>query len=176
MRITQTTSHGIYSFNVSSNPQGYVAEVWYWSHNPVSESNEQNLLIENKTDNYYEAKQLTLKNYEDFKSLNFPKQNLQTKKLTYGDYLKCHGKTLRENPMKNGQKKRMTETYINYATINPKNQTEKNLIMVKGKGYQKPFLTGGHVHFELTEYVSCSIDWVLDKDWQYLKIKPLNNG
>ena len=51
---------------------------------------------------------------------------------------------------------------------------EPHDVLVKGKGYQPPFLAGaGDVHFELDEYVSASWSWILTKDWKTLKIRPL---
>ena len=53
-------------------------------------------------------------------------------------------------------------------------QKEPHDFMVKGKAYRPQFLAGaGGFTFELEHYQSCSLSWVLQQDWEYLHIKPL---
>lgn len=53
---------------------------------------------------------------------------------------------------------------------------EPHDVLVKGKGYREQFLAGaGGFEFEIIEYSSVSLSWVLQIDWSELKIKPLGD-
>jgi hypothetical protein len=53
-------------------------------------------------------------------------------------------------------------------------QKEPHDCMVKGKAYRPQFLAGaGGFTFEISEYTPCSLSWVLQSEWEILKIKPV---
>ena len=52
----------------------------------------------------------------------------------------------------------------------------KHTMLVTGKGYCPLFGAGaGHCNFEINGWTSASTDWVLHKEWDVLKIRPLQD-
>lgn len=46
---------------------------------------------------------------------------------------------------------------------------------VKGKAYRPQFLAGaGGFSFEIETYISCSLSWILQQEWETLSIRPLS--
>lgn len=65
---------------------------------------------------------------------------------------------------------------LNMTRSNSSYIPEEHTLMVKGKAYRPPFKAGaGNVTFEIKEYVSCSLSWVLQQEWSVLKIQPIDN-
>lgn len=51
---------------------------------------------------------------------------------------------------------------------------ESHDFMVKGTAFRRQFGGGaGGFEFTITEYISCSLSWVLQMEWLDLKIIPL---